>query len=593
MNKLMRIFALSMVFVLAFTALGVVVTAQDQELPGPGEGGIIIRGNERGSSNLGSLIPFQCGGVDCSDPNALMWPGLIGLSPETQNYDPGFPGSVAENWEVSEDGKTVTVTIRDGIVWNDGTPITANDVYFGWAAVQQGDVTQVSGSYRPAAAFVVGAEVIDDKTIVFSLSEKNCEAIRQVSTAANPLPAHVFGFNGDIAAYDWASLATHAYADTPEVTAGPFNFARVEPGTAVYMLANPTYTDNEDGFVRPTGFVYLDTPDRNVMVERFIAFQPGDINYVAEPDATHFPIIEASGAQFLNAPGRLWHYVALNVADPSNPQPGRDENGNLIDQGQHPIFGDKRVRQALQHAIDIDEVINGPLEGNGTAMASSTIPTAFTIHPTLERRAFDLDIARELLDEAGWTATGDPLVEGGDGQRTCTSCETAAEGTPFEFNIMNVGDIRNQVAIILQDQFAEIGVKVNVQVLDFNTMYTDQMGGQIYDAAVAGWRGAFPFDPDQRSFFGSDNDILVDGFNFPSYGNAELDAIYDAIASGDCSPEARIANAHREQEILWEDQPYLWLYAFNSMYAAAPSIANFQPFPNFGAWNIDTWAVVE
>lgn len=591
MKRLSRILVLSLVMALAITALGVVI-AQDSELPGPGQGGIIIRGNERGSGNLGSLIWFQCGGVDCADVNGLMWPGLIGLNPETQNYAEGQPGAIAESWAISDDGLTITIKIREGLTWNDGTPITANDVFFGWAALRSGDLAAVSGSYRVAASFVTSAEVIDDYTIAFGFDEANCDAVGNASAMA-PLPSHIFGFTGDVDAFDFSSMVNHPYAKEPAVTAGPFNFTRVEPGTAVYLLANQEYKDAYDGFVRPTGFVYLDTPDRNVMVERFLAFQAGDINYLAEPDAVHFPRIEASGAQFLNAPGRIWHYVALNLADPSNPQPGRDEDGNLIDQGQHPLFGNKLVRQALQHAMNINDIIDGPLNGNATAMVAGTIPTAYTLHPNLERRAYDVEAARALLDEAGWISTGEPLVAGGDGLRTCQGCGTAAEGTPFEFTIMNIGDVRNQVAIILQDQYAEIGVKVNVQVLDFNTMYTDQMGAQIYDAAVAGWRGALPFDPDQRAFFGSDNDILVDGFNFPSYQNAEVDALFDAIATGDCSPEAIIANAHRVQEILWDEQPYLWLYAFNSMYAAAPNIANFQPFPSFGAWNIDQWAVLQ
>jgi ABC-type transport system substrate-binding protein len=372
----------------------------------------------------------------------------------------------------------------------------------------------------------------------------------------------------------------------------------VEPGTAVYLSANPNYVapDAYAGYTVPSSWVYVDTPDENVMIERFLAFQPGDINFVVEPGSGVFPQILGSDAQSFQAPGRIWHYVALNLADPENPQNGLDEDGNPIDQGHHPLFGDVRVRQALQHGINIDEIINGPLNGYATAMVSSTIPTAYTIDPALERRAFDLEIARAMLDEAGWVSTGDPLVEGGDGQRTCDGCMYADAGAAFEFDLMNVGDIRNDVSVIVQDQFAQLGVKVNVVVLDFNTMYDSNMGAQTYDAAIAGWRGSLPFDPDQRSFFGAENDIFGEGygFNFPSYYNAEFEALGEQIATlPGCDPAERIALAQQATKILYDDQPYLWLYALNSLYAAAPNVQGFQPYPDQGTWNIDAWNVVE
>ncbi len=594
MSKFARILSLVLVLAFALSTAGAVM-AQDQELPGAGEGGIIIRGNTRGSTNLGPLVSIRCSGVDCADVYGLMFPSLLGVSPQSQNLEVGVPGTIATDYEVSEDGLTYTFSLREDLTWSDGEAITAEDVYFVWEALQQGQTIGMSSSFSPYAAALVGAEIVDDYTIALQFEERNCVALQR--SALPVLPAHAFGYTyEDRANFDWASMVGHPMDRNPSVTYGPFKFTRIEPGTGVYLEADQNYSaDAIDGLVRPTGFVYLDTPDQNVMIERFIAFQPGDINYVSEPDASTFTTIEEAGAQFFSAPGRVWHYVALNLADPANPQNGLDEEGNPIDQGQHPIFGDVRVRQALQHAINIDEIINGPLNGNATAMVAGTIPTAYTIHPDLERRPFDLEAARALLDEAGWVATGDALVDGGDGLRTCQGCETAEEGTELDFDMMNVGDIRNDVAIILQDQFAEIGVRVNVVVLDFNTMYDDNMGAQIYDSAVAGWRGALPFDPDQRSFFGAENDIFGEGygFNFPSYYNAELEELGAEINSGSCEQEDIIAAAHRIQEILYEEQPYLWLYAFNSGYAAAPNIANFAPVPNFGAWNIDQWAVVQ
>lgn len=589
MSKFYRLFGLGLVLALALSFGVVLVNAQDGEMPGPGEGGLVIRGSTRSSANLGPLVWLRCSGVDCSDPNNLIWPALIGLDPETQNYSVETNGQLATGWEIAEDGLSVTVTMRQDATWNDGTPITATDIYFAWEAMQQGEGVGMSSSYAPAAAALVGAEIIDDYTIRFDFDAVQCEAIRQVASVS-ALPAHAYGYTPG-SEFDWASMIDHPFDRAPAVTSGPFGFDRLEPGTAIYLSSNLNWWDPTADYVVPSGFVIVDTPDENVMIERFLAAQPGDLNFVFEPGGGVFTTLreaaDAGSIQYDQAPGRVWHYVALNLADPSNPQNGLDEAGEPIDQGVHPIFGDVRVRQALQHAINIDEVINGPLNGNATAMVAGTIPTAFTLDPDLARRPFDLDAARALLDEAGWTSTGEALVEGGDGLRT------NADGLELRFEMMNVGDVRNDVSVVLQNQFAQIGVAVDVVVLDFNTMYDDNMGAQTFDTAVAGWRGGLPFDPDLRGFFGAENDIFGEGygFNFPSYYNARLEELGEAIATGNCDPEARIAAAHEMQQILYDDQPYLWLYALDSAYAASPNVQGFDPFPGLGQWNVDSWNV--
>jgi ABC-type transport system substrate-binding protein len=126
-------------------------------------------------------------------------------------------------------------------------------------------------------------------------------------------------------------------------------------------------------------------------------------------------------------------------------------------------------------------------------------------------------------------------------------------------------------------------------------MYDNNMGVQTYDTAVAGWSGGIPFNPDQRNFFGANQDVVSDsspGFNFGSWYNAEFEELAALIANNPgCDEDVILEAAHRVQEIMWDEQPYLWLYAFDSVYAAGPDVANFAPFPAQGVWNIDTWYV--
>jgi ABC-type transport system substrate-binding protein len=122
-------------------------------------------------------------------------------------------------------------------------------------------------------------------------------------------------------------------------------------------------------------------------------------------------------------------------------------------------------------------------------------------------------------------------------------------------------------------------------------MYDDNMGQQTYDAAVAGWRGDLPFNPDQSSLFGAGVDIYGDqyGFNFTSWYNAEFEELSTQINQlPGCDPDERAALAHRVQEIMYDEQPYLWLYALNSLYSAWPEVDNWDARPNFPDWNADS-----
>ncbi len=573
-----------------------------------GEGGTIIWGNERGSGNLGSLIDIQCSGVDCRDITNLLFPGVVGLDPETLSYEPLggdnlVSGALATGWELSDDGTVMTVSLRDDLTWSDGTPITALDVYFTWAAINQGDQIGLSSSYGPTRRDVVNAEVIDDYTIAFEFETANCDALRRLSYSVSP--AHEFGFTAEdtIESFDFTVFEGHPTANEPVSTHGPFKFTRIEPGTAVYLEADDNYVDASAGAVIPAGLAYLDVPDYTVMAERLIANQAGDVNYMHEPDTTVLETLRDGGANLFEAPGTVWHYVALNLADPDDPRYGLDEDGNPIDQGVHPILGDLRVRQALQYAVDIDEIIASAHNGNASPMVAGTIPSAYTLNPNLERRPYDLDAARALLEEAGWVSTGDSLVDGGDGLRTCVGCETAEEGTEMFLDIVAADEPRTNVAVILQASMLQLGIDTEVATLDFNTLYNDNLGAQTFDMAIAGWRGGIPFNPDQRGIFGADADIPAlgteeYGFNFGSWYNEEFQSISEAIVdpsqTNSCDPNEIIPMAHRVQEILWEEQPYLHLYALNSAYAVNDTVVEgFAPFPTQGTWNIDTWVVAQ
>jgi peptide/nickel transport system substrate-binding protein len=551
----------------------------------PGSGGPIIEGNFSGSPSIGSFLQLRCSGTDCDRIADLLYPsGLIGVDHENGVFAPNGEGGVASAWEVSEDGLTYTVTISDDAVWSDGTPITAADVQFTFEAIHSGEVeSDVFGYMDEEGIGIQSVDIIDDKTVQFNMGAPVCDALTRIAEAS-PLPAHVFGYTpGED--FDFVSLIDHPYNSEPEVIWGPFQFAGTASGEQVALAANESFTG---GTTVPAGFLYVDVPDQTVMVERFLA---GELNFVNDPPQARRDDVRNSDAQVYNYAGNSWDYVGLNLADPANPQNGTDEDGNLIDQGNHPIFGDVRVRRAMQLGINVSDIVEGAVFGEGSQMASSELPTSWALNQDLPAIGFDQEAAAALLDEAGW------VLEDGD-VRVCRGCMYAEDGAPLEFDLQtNEGNTRREaIGQIVQDQLSEIGFQVNFEAIDFNTLI-EFFQSQEFDAYILGWRNGYPVDPDQTQLFTEQGDVIAAGFNAGSYYNPRVSELMqlanDATTTNGCDPVARAEYYGEIQQILQDEQPYVWLFATDGMYAAGPNVDNFDPRANAPLWQSISWTIAQ
>ncbi len=222
----------------------------------------------------------------------------------------------------------------------------------------------------------------DDSTVVVTFANAECTALSYAG-ALTPVPSHIMP---DVSALDdWSGDLN------PTVTDGPFNFAEFRPGEQVSMVGNPDYPDALDGTVMPSGYIYKNVPDANVLVEQFLA---GETNLITDPAVARRDDIRNSNSQVYNYPGNSWDYLAFNLADPNNPQNGLDANGNLIDQGHHPLFGDVRVRQAISHAVDVSSIIQAAVFNEGTQMTSFIIPASWAYNTDLPPISFDVATRR-------------------------------------------------------------------------------------------------------------------------------------------------------------------------------------------------------
>lgn len=569
MRKIFLVLALVMAIAVPFTAL-----AQE-----PGSGGPIIEANTSGNANIGSFNPLRCSGTDCARIYAFLFPGLVGVNPETGDFASveDFPSNaLALRWEISEDGTEYTFYLRDDAFWSDGTPITANDVKFSYDAIASGQIeSDFSGYVDAEGTGIQSVEVIDDYTVKMTFYNPTCTAL-SLAGAVLPLPAHHFN-NDPLAVVD------EEFDRNPAVTGGIFNFGRFD-GEQIVLTANPEAWGMINDTVVPEGFIYLDVPDTTVAVERLLS---GEVNYLDAPERQRRQeLIENEDIQTFEFPANGWNYIGLNLADPTNPQNGVDEEGNLIDQGNHPIFGDQRVRRALQLGMDVQEMIDVVSLGQGVQMAANEIPSSWAVSPDLQPLPYDPEAASAMLDEAGW-------VRGDGDVRVCQGCMYAEEGTPLQFTLLVPDGSANaeRLALLFQDKLKAIGVTVDVQILDFNTVI-EQILGQTFDSVLLAWSNGYPVDPDIAQIFATEADVVGSGFNFTSYqSESVMDLNTQAATLPGCDPAERAELYYQIQEQMQEDQPYLWLYTANDMYAARAEVEGFAPYANQPFWNVETWQI--
>ncbi|MEP0764036.1 MAG: hypothetical protein HRF48_15005, partial [Chloroflexota bacterium] len=487
------------------------------------------------------------------------------MSPFTQYYgragEKGVFNALATDWTVSADGLTYTFTLRRDAVWSDGIPITATDVKFSFDAIASGEIeTLWEADWNPVYDRIANPSgireivVVDDYTVQAMFEEANCDSLRWPS-ALFVIPAHIFGYDGQ-PDFDFSVMVGHAFDTYPSVVYGPFQLEYIHLGEEIALKPVPTWAD---GPVIPAALVLRDVANVKDATQRFLA---GEFDYIEVPrvwPSYRAKVRAAPDVRAVSFPSNSWDYLALNVADPLNPQPGEDAQGNRIDQGHHPLFGDVQVRRALQHAINVPEIMEGAAFGEGTQMASSQLPTSWAADPTLEPVPYDPARAAQMLDEAGW-----PL--GPNGVRVCQGCKYALDGTPFTFELLNIeGNARREaMGAMVQEQLAEVGIVVNFVSIDFYDLLR-VLGAQDFDAYILGWNEGFPADPDRLRFFGPGSDS-PDGVNHSSYYNPEFVRLSrQALTLPGCDLTERAAIYHQIERLLQDDQPYLWLFALNDL----------------------------
>ena len=406
------------------------------------------------------------------------------------------------------DAVTWEVTLRDGVRFHDGRLLTSADVVFTIISIlDPATASPLRGAYRSLATVAA----VDARTVRFTLREP-VESF-PVQLVVSIVPAG-----------SGADLRTHP------IGTGPYRFVRASADDRVVLARFDEYFR---GPAANAGVMLKIVPDDTM---RGLELQHGGVDLVINdvpPDLVH-ALDGRGGLMVETAPGTDYAYIGLNARD--------------------PVLSDARVRRALAYAVDRQAIVTH-LRRSLAGVASGVLPPiSWAVAPDVPRFDFDPDAARRALDEAGYP---DP-----DGAGPRPRLRLTLKISTNEF-------VRLQ-ATVLQENFRNVGVEVDVRQYEFATLFADVIAGN-FQMVTLQWVGGAVADPDiLRRIFHSDQ-IPPGGFNRGRYTNPEVDRLLDeATRATDESERRRLYQA--VQRLVAEDQPYISLWYRTNVAVTQPWI---------------------
>ncbi|RUM87277.1 MAG: peptide-binding protein, partial [Thermodesulfatator sp.] len=430
--------------------------------------------------------------------------------------------------------------LRKGVKWHDGVEFTAEDVLFGFRLITDPHTpTAYAGDFLE----VDRAEVLNRYTFRVHYRRPFAPALSSWGNLV-VLPKHLL---------QGKDLTRSAFGRHP-IGTGPFRFYQWRTQEKIVLEANPDYFAG-----RPylNWIVFRVIPDPATM---FMELKAGGIDWM---DLTPLQFARETNTPAFRARFRKYKYLAFSYTYLGY---------NL----RHPLFRDRRVRQALSYAINKQEIVEGVLFGLGVPATGPYKPDTYWYNPNVRHYPYDPEKARELLARAGWRDTdGDGVLD--------------KDGHPFEFTILtNQGNLsRLLTAQIIQRRLSQIGLRVHIRTVEWTAFIHEFIDKRRFEAVILGWTTG-P-EPDLYDVWHSSK-IKPPGLNFISYANPEVDRLLEAgRRTFDRQKRKRIYD--RFQEILAEDQPYTFLYVPMALPCIHRRFHGIKPAPLGISYNLERWWV--
>jgi peptide/nickel transport system substrate-binding protein len=530
----------------------------------PVPGGRLVQGLEAEFQSLNPILAFDAF-------SEIVWSNfylrLLEPDPETGVASPGL----AETVETSADGKTVTFTLREGLVWSDGEPFTGEDYQYTVEAIARSEqsfrkqlVMDIVGAREYAAGqtdSISGLAVGNGgRTITVELNQAMCAAVDNLGTGMGGiLPKHHFITEWDNRTTDTSgNIDNSAFNLAPPASMGPFVFNEFRPGVDVAMTRNDRYYRGAPLLEEHIVKIYADASAVKA------ALLSGELSFAR---------VAAADVEEIQQSDRPLNFLHQDGVDDYN------FIGWNTQSAEAPWLGSKEVRQALMYGLNRQALVEQIHHGFAQVVFSPITPPWWAYGGAdLNPYEYDPERAAELLDLAGSTM-------GDNGVRLWT------DGQPMRMQLNAVAGARalGPVVEIAQQQYGELGIAIEPNLMSFPAFV--EAASPLNDA-LQGTVFGFTPDPEVAYNIWHSSAQGEGGLNFVHYENEVVDEALEAARFGpDCSPEARKEAFTTFNQQVNEDVPYTFLFLRDLIYFSDESLQNFRVnrFNTALLWNVEQW----
>jgi peptide/nickel transport system substrate-binding protein len=481
-----------------------------------------------------TLVPILASDSASASIVGLVFNGLV-----KYDKDINLVGDLAKSWEIRDGGLTIIFHLNRDVRWHDGVKFTARDVLFTYEKLIDPKVpTPYSGDFKK----IKDVEIIDDYTVKVTYREVFSPGLASWGMAI--MPEHILR-NAD--------LLTTNFTRNP-IGTGSYKFKRWRSGERIDLVSNHNYFEHRPYIDR---YIYRIIPDPTTM---FLELQTEAVDSMGLTPLQYRRLTDTSffkgRFQKFKYPAFGYTYMGYNLKDRR--------------------FADKKVRQAINYAVNKQEIIDGVLFGLGRICTGPFVPESWAYNKDIKPAPYDPSKAKKLLEEAGWIdADGDGWLD--------------KDGEIFEFTILtNQGnDLRKQTAEIIQRRLKDVGIKVNIRILEWAVFLNEFIDKRRFEAILLGW--GLSRDPDCYDIWHSSK-TKEGEFNFISYSNKEVDLLME-VGRSTFDIEKRKAIYHMIHKILYEEQPYLFLYVADALPAVHRRFRGIEAAPLGIGYNFIDWHV--
>jgi peptide/nickel transport system substrate-binding protein len=459
---------------------------------------------------------------------------LIRLDRETQRIEP----ELATSWKLSRDGKTITFTLRAGVKFSDGTPFSAADVVYTIQRLMDPALHSPTGdSFRSGDGKVEIKTLAPNKVVI-------------------TFPATIAGLER---LFDQVAIMSATSPQKQMAVLGPYIMAEEKPGTYLELKRNPNYWKHDSaGRQLPyISSVRLDIqPNRDMELLRFLH---GEIHFINSLDAEYFDKVRSEQPSAAHDAGgsmdseQMWFNQVAAAPLPAY---------------KMAWFRSTNFRRGISEAINRDDLARIAFSGHAQAAAGPFSPgNQFWFNAKLRPHPYDPKSAMQRLEQGGFRLRSGVLRD--------------KDGNPVEFSVItNAGNkYRERMATMIQQDLAGIGIKLNVVTLDFPSLIERITRTFNYEACMLGLVNV-DLDPNAEMnvwLSSSENHQWNPSQKSPETAwEAEIDRLMRAQAST-LNDRKRKEYFDKVQEIVWEQEPFLYLVNKSALSAVSPKLHNAQP----------------